>query len=66
MRTNQVGQPLVREYGCVECQRTHREGLDAEYEPHLWRQSKHGYHDRIATPSEVLALIRVEATHVQG
>lgn len=60
MRTNHVGQPMVREYGCVECQRYHREGIDAEFEPHLLYQSKHGYYDRIATPNEVLQIFRKE------
>jgi hypothetical protein len=31
----------VQAYGCVECQDWHYEG-DAEYEPHLYWQSKHG------------------------
>lgn len=44
----------VREYGCVRCQTTHRRGIDAEYEPHLWSQSKHGWSERPATPGEVL------------
>lgn len=28
-------------YGCVECQEWHYEG-DAEYQPHIFWQSKHG------------------------
>lgn len=62
VRTNQLQQPLVREYGCVLCQVNHREGIDAEYADHLYHQSKHGWHERIATPNEVLALIRAEPT----
>lgn len=47
----------VREYGCTRCQKWHREGLDAEYEPHLYWQSKHGPMERPATPAEVLGRI---------
>jgi len=51
----------VRAYGCVRCQREHRQGLDAEYEPHLPFQSKHGYYLRTATLGEVLdRLVRAE------
>jgi hypothetical protein len=65
MSTTQTGQPMIREYGCCLCQRAgkpyfHRQHLDAEYEPHLPHQSKHGWSDRIATPNEVLALLRAE------
>jgi hypothetical protein len=38
----------VRAYGCVRCQKEHREGLDPEYEPHLMFQSKHGWYLRRA------------------
>lgn len=31
---------LVRDYGCVKCQKYHREG-DLLYEEHLYFQSKH-------------------------
>lgn len=44
----------VRCYGCVRCQREHREGLDAEYPAHLMSQSKHGTYLRPATVGEVL------------
>ncbi|MFL5327372.1 MAG: hypothetical protein ACJ8C4_00525 [Gemmataceae bacterium] len=37
-----VGDDKITYYGCVLCQREHREGIDAEYKPHLWKQSKHG------------------------
>lgn len=43
----------VREYGCVLCQKYHREGLDAEYEPHIYSQSKHGIGERRPEVSEV-------------
>jgi hypothetical protein len=58
MHTTYTGQPLVREYGCVRCQKWHRRGIDPEYEPHLYYQSKHGWHERVATPNEVLAMMR--------
>jgi hypothetical protein len=35
-------------YGCVECQEWHYEG-DAEYQPHIYFQSKHGI-ERRAVP----------------
>lgn len=60
MTTSLTGQPLVTEYGCVCCQRWHREGIDPEYADHLMCQSKHGPRERVATPAEVLALIRAE------
>lgn len=36
----------ITEYACCICQRTHRRGLDAEYEAHLPWQSKHGTRQR--------------------
>lgn len=44
----------IREYGCTRCQTYHRQGLDAEYDDHLFWQSKHGPRDRQVTPNEVL------------
>jgi hypothetical protein len=42
MRSEYVGACQIRAYGCVECQREHRKYLDADYERHINRQSKHG------------------------
>ena len=61
-----AGQVLVTEYGCCRCQRTHRKGIDPEYGPHLIAQSKHGYYTRVATPDEVLALLRGEDATAAG
>jgi hypothetical protein len=33
---------VLIEYGCVRCQKYHREGRDAEFRDHLFWQSKHG------------------------
>jgi len=50
---------LVREYGCVLCQKWHDE-FSPLYAAHLFRQSKHGWRDRRPTPNEVLKRIRTE------
>lgn len=55
-RTDWTGAVIVREYGCTKCQRYHREGIDAEYRPHLPHQSKHGWRERRATMGERFAL----------
>lgn len=58
----------VREYGCCQCDRAglpryHREGLDPEYGPHLYWQSKHGWYERPPTLGEVFdRLMREEGT----
>ena len=41
-----IGTTPITEYGCVQCQKYHRLGLDPEYEAHLGRQSKHGVRTR--------------------
>lgn len=43
----------VTAYGCVACQREHRDGLDPEYKAHEMRQSKHGVYERPPTAGEV-------------
>lgn len=48
--------PQVREYGCVKCQKHHRQYLDPEYDDHLFWQNKHGWRERPALPWEVFAL----------
>jgi hypothetical protein len=42
MNYGYIGPTPITEYGCVRCQKYHRKGLDAEYEDHLYYQSKHG------------------------
>jgi len=37
-----IGDTPITYYGCVLCQREHRKGIDAEYTPHIYHQSKHG------------------------
>lgn len=57
IRTNHLGQPLIREYGCHICQAYHRAELDPDlYEDHLYHQSKHGSSDRLATAEEIQML----------
>jgi len=35
----------VRQYGCVKCQKTHREDKEPElFKLHILHQSKHGWH----------------------
>ena len=41
-----IGPTPITEYGCVKCQKYHRMGLDAEYEDHIYHQSKHGVRER--------------------
>lgn len=41
----------IRGYGCVECQEWHYEG-DAEFEPHIYWQSKHGVQYVALPPQE--------------
>ncbi len=50
------GTPTVLHYGCVECQRYHRQ-FDPEFGPHLFRQSKHGYEHIRATPGEEIRVV---------
>lgn len=63
---------FVREYGCTVCQQLHREGSDPLFEPHLYHQSKHGWHyvpkDRIYFALNVDAMVREfeEAIQKQG
>src|SRR5262245_13072078 len=56
-----VNPVMVREYGCVLCDRAgahpyHREGIDALYEPHHYFQSKGGTYLRPATAGELFLL----------
>lgn len=41
-----IGPTPITAYGCCQCQREHRLGLDPEFDAHLWRQSKHGPYRR--------------------
>lgn len=41
-----IGPTPITAYGCVLCQCEHRLGMDAEYQEHLHRQSKHGTYTR--------------------
>lgn len=59
MKANDPHRP-IREYGCCQCQKYHREGLDDEYEPHLFFQSKHGWYDRPPTIGEVFERLMKE------
>lgn len=49
--------PMVREYGCVLCQRYHVREIEPElYDAHLYHQSKHGWRERPATIGERFAI----------
>jgi hypothetical protein len=58
---------LIRCYGCVKCQREHREGIDAEFVPHDTFQSKHGIYQRLPSETEKKILdaaeIGITCTH---
>lgn len=52
----QTPREMVREYGCVRCQKYHRQLIDPEYEAHILDQSKHGWYERPARIGEIFAL----------
>ncbi len=65
MHYGYIGPTPITAYGCVLCQREHRLGLDAEYQPHLYRQSKHGTYTRApcGTAEEFVAALLADGVY---
>ncbi len=63
---NYYGPNPVHCYGCCECQREHRLGIDAKYEDHIMLQSKHGTYVRGAVDQLEIDLLAAHAERVKA
>lgn len=63
MNYGYIGPTPITAYGCVLCQREHRKGIDADYDAHLYRQSKHGTYTRAPQGIVEEFVAHVQADH---